>query len=152
MNAVTKGTTVTILAATFMAMPAFARDVNAQSSALLVQTESSQGLASPNNNQPANILVIVTDPLTGAAITGLLQDDFQIVNHFDVRRQVCGFSNNIAAFRDIGTGAYQLQVTLASEDDAKCEWVRGDYLYQVIVSNGPLSGQAVGKLQIEWPL
>jgi hypothetical protein len=88
--------------------------------------------------------VLVTDPLTGEAVTGLTQKNFQIINHFSIPGQVCGFSNNISSFNNVGTGAYQIQVRPKG-----CNWVAGDYLAQVIVSAKSRNGQAAAKLSIK---
>jgi hypothetical protein len=114
--------------------------------ALLVQAEAAQGRAEPGNAQPANFLVVVTDPNTGEAVTDLVQGDFQIINHFAVTGQTCGFSNNIVSFVNVGTGAYQIRVGLTVPG---CTWVEGDYLAQVIVSDGARQGQATASLSVE---
>jgi hypothetical protein len=112
--------------------------------ALLVQAEAGQGAAAPNNNQPANFLVVVTDPVTGAAVTNLTQKSFTIINHFSIPGQACGFSNNITAFNNVGTGAYHLQVKPKG-----CNWVSGDYLAQILVATKGSLGQATATLSIK---
>lgn len=114
------------------------------SSALFVQAEAGQGFAAPHNNQPANFLIVVTDPVTGEAVTNLVQKNFTIINHFSIPGQVCGFSNNISLFNNVGTGAYQIQVKPKG-----CDWVRGDYLAQIIVSTKGRNGQATATLSIK---
>jgi hypothetical protein len=42
------------------------------SSALLVQAEAAPGFAASHNNQPANFLIVVTNPVTGEAVTDLV--------------------------------------------------------------------------------
>lgn len=115
--------------------------------ALTVQVEAAQGHAAPYNTMPAHVLVVVTDPRTGAAITGLNQDDFAIINHFSIPGQVCGFSSNIVSFNDVMTGAYHVQVGLA-DDIAGCTWVHGDYLMQVIINSGSRTGQGTATLRV----
>jgi len=88
--------------------------------ALLVQAQAAQGRAAPGNSQPANFLVVVTDPDTGAGVTDLVEADFQIINHFLITGQTCGFSNNIVSFINVGTGAYQIRVGLTVPG---CTWV-----------------------------
>src|SRR5262249_41891951 len=75
--------------------------------ALSVQSQASQGFAAPGNLQPANFLVVVTDD-NGAPVTNLTHTDFIIVNHFTLPGQLCGFSNQIVAFNNTGTGAYHI--------------------------------------------
>lgn len=115
--------------------------------ALLVQVEAGQGFAQPYNKEPANLLVVVTDPRTGAAITSLTEEHFTVINHFSIPGQACGFSNNIVFFNDVMTGAYHIQVGLTA-DVAGCTWVRGDHLLQVIVSAGARTGQGTATLRI----
>lgn len=112
--------------------------------ALLVQAEAGQGFAAPHNNQPANFLIVVTDPVTGAAVTDLIQKNFIIINHFSIPGQTCGFSNNITLFNNVGTGAYHIQVKPKT-----CNWVRGDYLAQIMVSAKGRNGQATATLSIK---
>ncbi len=114
--------------------------------ALQVQSQAAQGQAAPGNSQPANFLVVVTDPDTGAAVTDLVQADFGIINHFAVTGQTCGFSNNIVGFANVGTGAYQIRVGLVVPG---CTWVAGDYLAQVMVARGSEAGQAAVTLSVE---
>lgn len=114
--------------------------------ALLVQSEGAQGRADVGNSEPANFLVIVTDPDTGAAVTDLVEADFRIINHFLITGQTCGFSNNIVGFVNVGTGAYQIRVGLTVPG---CTWVAGDYLAQVIVARGSEAGQAAATLTVE---
>jgi len=116
----------------------------AASTALLVQAQAGQGFAAPHNNQPANFLIVITDPITGLAITNLTQKNFTIIDHFSIPGQTCGFSNNITAFNNVGTGAYQIQVK-----PKNCNWVAGDYLAQIMVSSKTSNGQATAKLSIK---
>ncbi len=114
------------------------------STALLVQAVAGQGFAAQGNDQPADFLIVVTDPDTGAAVTGLTQKNFTIINHFSIPGAACGFSNNITSFNDVGTGAYQIQVKPKG-----CKWVKGDYLAQIMVSGKPGKGQTVATLLIK---
>lgn len=113
-------------------------------SALFVQAEAAQGFAAPGNSAPANFLVVVTDE-TGAPVTNLALANFTVINHFLIPGQVCGFSNKIVTFNNVGTGAYQLQVDLAQR---ACTWVKGDYLAQVMVVDGGRNGQAPVKMSV----
>ena len=110
---------------------------------VLIQATAGRGFAASNNSEPADILVVATEPITGAAVTDLIESDFAIISHFSSPGQTCGFSNNITTFNNVGTGAYQLQVELRG-----CTWVSGDFLIQVIVSSNVRSGQAVAKFTI----
>jgi hypothetical protein len=113
-------------------------------SALLVQAQAGQGFAAPHNNQPANFLIVVTDPITGVAVIDLVQKNFIMVNHFSIPGQTCGFSNQISSFNNVLNGAYQIQVKPKG-----CNWVAGDYLAQIIVSAKDRNGQATAKLSIK---
>ena len=119
---------------------------NPKETALLVQAQAAQGRAEPGNSQPANFLVLVTDPETGAAVTDLVEANFQIINHFLITGQTCGFSNNIVGFVNVGTGAYQIRVGLVVPG---CTWVAGDYLAQVMVTRGADAAQAAALLSVE---
>ena len=114
------------------------------STAVLVQAVAGQGFAAAGNNQPANFLVVVTNPVTGVAVTNLTQKNFTMVNHFSIPGQVCGFSNNITAFNNVLNGAYHIQVKPKG-----CNWVSGDYLAQIIVSAKGIAGQTVATLSIK---
>ena len=83
-------------------------------SAVNVQAVAARGSAAPGDNADADILVLVTDPSTGAAVTSLSQTDFTVVDHFGVPGQTCGFSSNITSFNTVGTGAYQITVATHS--------------------------------------
>jgi len=50
-------------------------------SAVNVQAVAARGSAAPGDNADADILVLVTDPSTGAAVTSLSQTDFTVVGH-----------------------------------------------------------------------
>lgn len=140
---------VTILAMGMLVpllQPAQTSSADPKKGALLVQAEAAQGRADVGNSEPANFLVIVTNPDTGAGVTDLVQADFVIINHFLITGQTCGFSNNIVGFVNVGTGAYQIRVGLVV---AGCTWVAGDYLAQVMVARGSEAGQAAATLSVE---
>ena len=115
--------------------------------AFFVQAEAARGSAAPGNTEPANFLVVVTDHRTGAPVANLTESNFAIINHFSIPGQLCGFSNQIAFFNNIGTGAYQIRVELP--DILGCAWVQGDYLAQVIVNAVSKRGQATATLSIK---
>ena len=120
------------------------KNLPSTSTTLLVQAEAGQGFAAPHNNQPANFLIVVTDPVTGEAVINLTQKSFTIINHFSIPGQVCGFSNSISLFNNVGTGAYHIQVKPKG-----CDWVAGDYLAQIMVSGKKRNGQATATLSIK---
>jgi hypothetical protein len=141
-------TIASLSASLLLALPIRYADADSNKGALVVQAEAAQGRATPGNTQPANFLVVVTEHDTGEPVTDLVQLNFQIINHFAVTGQVCGFSNNIVSFVNIGTGAYQIRVGLEASIPG-CAWVAGDYLAQVIVTNGKSQGQATATLSVE---
>jgi hypothetical protein len=114
------------------------------SSALFVQAEVSQGYAARDNNLPARFLVVVTDSVSGEAVTNLTQNNFRIVNHFALPGQTCGFGDNITSFVNVGTGAYRI-----FSRNKGCNWVSGDYLAQIIVAANARNGQATVTLSIK---
>jgi len=131
--------------------PSSAFPVQGFSLPLQVQAVAAQGFAAPGNNLPANFLAVVTD-LAGAPVTTLTQADFQIIDHFSVPGQTCGFTNNIVSFNNVHNGAYQIQVTLHNlNPQVLCAWVAGDYLAQVIVRDGARQGQTPTTLSIKCP-
>ena len=93
--------------------------------AVKVQAVAGRGAAAPGNNNNANILVVVTEVATGGAVTTLVQADFQVIDHFSLPGQSCGFSNNITGFNNVGTGAYQITVATHSTTPPPggCKWV-----------------------------
>jgi len=113
------------------------------STAVLVQAEAGQGFAAPFNRLAANFLIVITDPSTGLAVTNLTRRSFQIINHFSIPGQTCGFSGSITGFNNVGTGAYHLQVK-----PKNCDWVSGDYLAQIMVSSRGQNGQTTATLSI----
>ena len=119
-------------------------------SAVNVQAMAARGSAAPGNNANANILVLVTDPKTGAGVTTLTQGNFTVVDHFGIPGQSCGFSNNITSFNNVLTGAYQITVAThsANPPGGGCKWVAGDYLGQVMVRTPKVQGQAAFLLSI----
>ena len=127
--------------------PAVSRaDTARPSPALFVQVEAAAGFAAAGNASPADILVLVTDRVTGRPVTTLAQANFVVINHFSHSGQTCGFSNNIVTFSNVGTGAYHVQVAPAG-----CNWAVGDFLLQVIVSSGARNGQAPAKFTVADP-
>ena len=118
--------------------------------AVNVQAVAAKGAAHSGNNLNADMLVLVTDPHTGAGVTSLAQANFSIVDHFGVPGQTCGFSNNITSFHSVGTGAYQITVATHSANPPAggCKWVAGDYLGQVMVKTPTVLGQAAFMLSI----
>ncbi len=118
--------------------------------AVNVQAVAAQGSAAPGNNANADILVLVTNPKTGAGVTSLTQADFTIVDHFGLPGQSCGFSNHITSFNNVMTGAYQITVAThsATPPPGGCKWVAGDYLGQVMVRTRKVQGQAAFLLSI----
>ncbi len=118
--------------------------------AVNVQAVAAKGAAHAGNNANADILVLVTDAHTGAGVTSLVQANFNIVDHFGLPGQSCGFSSNITSFHNVMSGAYQITVAThsASPPAGGCKWVAGDYLGQVIVTTPAVQGQAAFKLSI----
>lgn len=118
--------------------------------AVKVQSVAAKGSAAAGNNNNANILVLVTDPATGAGVPTLTQADFAVIDHFGIPGQVCGFSNNITSFNNVGTGAYQITVATHSTTPPPggCKCVGGDYLGQVMVKTAAVAGQVTFLLSI----
>jgi hypothetical protein len=117
------------------------RPVQAPAVPLTVSAQASPGMAARGNSQPANILVVVT--CGGWPMTNLGEDDFSIMEHFEVPGQAASFSNNVVSFRNAGSGAYLLQVKPINQ----APWVPGHHLAQVLVSSPDYrQGQTAVKL------
>lgn len=118
--------------------------------ALTVQAKASNGGALAGNNANANVLVLVTNTETGVPVTTLTKPDFALVDHFALPGQLCGFSNNITGFNNVGTGAYQVTIAThsVSPPPGGCKWVRGTYLGQVVVKVPTETGQGAFALAI----
>ncbi|TDU80974.1 hypothetical protein EI77_00276 [Prosthecobacter fusiformis] len=110
---------------------------------LTVNVQTSQGMAANGNNQPANLLVIVT--CAGWPVTELDKNHFTLMEHFEVPGQEASFSNSITTFRNAGTGAYLIQTKPING----APWRTGHHLGQLLVSNSEdQQGQAAFKIII----
>ena len=96
---------------------------------LTVATQASAGAAANGNTHPANILALVSSG--GWPVTDLSKDNFTLMEYFEVPGQQAPFSNNITSFRNVGTGAYLLQVKPINS----ATWRSGHHLAQIIVSS-----------------
>jgi hypothetical protein len=96
---------------------------------LTVSTQASAGAAANGNTHPANILVLVSSG--GWPVTDLSKDNFTLMEYFEVPGQQAPFSNNITSFRNVGTGAYLIQVKPINS----APWRSGHHLAQIIVSS-----------------
>ena len=96
---------------------------------LTVSTQASAGAAANGNTHPANILALVSSG--GWPVTDLSKDNFTLMEYFEVPGQQAPFSNNITSFRNVGTGAYLIQVKPINS----ATWRSGHHLAQIIVSS-----------------
>lgn len=111
--------------------------------ALTIAAQSSAGAAANGNSHPANILVLVSS--SGWPVTDLTKDHFTLMEYFEVPGQQAPFSNNITSFRNVGTGAYLLQVKPING----APWRTGHHLAQILVSSADdRQGQGAVKLII----
>lgn len=109
--------------------------------ALTVAAQASAGLAANGNTHPANILVLISSG--GWPVTELTKDHFTLMEYFEVPGQQSPFSNNITSFRNVGTGAYLLQVKPING----APWRSGHHLAQILVSSADdRQGQGAVKL------
>jgi hypothetical protein len=112
-------------------------------SALTIAAQASAGAAANGNSHPANILVLVSSG--GWPVTDLTKDHFTLMEYFEVPGQQAPFSNNITSFRNVGTGAYLLQVKPING----APWRTGHHLAQILVSSSDdRQGQGAVKLII----
>jgi len=111
--------------------------------ALTISSQASPGAAASGNTHPANILVLVS--CAGWPVTDLTKDHFTLMEYFEVPGQQAPFSNNITSFRNVGTGAYLLQVKPING----APWRSGHHIAQILVSSADdRQGQAAVKLII----
>ncbi|MDZ4401622.1 hypothetical protein [Prosthecobacter sp.] len=96
---------------------------------LTVAGQASAGSAASGNTHPANIMVLVSSG--GWPVTDLTKDHFTLMEYFEVPGQQSPFSNNITSFRNVGTGAYLLQVKPINGTP----WRSGHHLAQILVSS-----------------
>ncbi|MDP1590320.1 MAG: hypothetical protein Q8M07_21380 [Prosthecobacter sp.] len=110
---------------------------------LAISAQASAGAAANGNTHPANILVLVSSG--GWPVTELTKDHFTLMEYFEVPGQLAPFSNNITSFRNVGTGAYLLQVKPINGTP----WRSGHHLAQILVSSSDdRQGQCAAKLII----
>lgn len=111
--------------------------------ALTISSQASPGAAANGNTHPANILVLVS--CAGWPVTDLTKDHFTLMEYFEVPGQQAPFSNNVTSFRNVGTGAYLLQVKPING----APWRSGHHIAQILVSSADdRQGQAAVKLII----
>ncbi len=110
---------------------------------LTVAAQASAGAAVNGSTHPANILVLVSS--SGWPVTDLTKDHFTLMEYFEVPGQQAPFSNNVTSFRNVGTGAYLLQVKPING----APWRSGHHLAQILVSSADdRQGQGAVKLII----
>lgn len=110
---------------------------------LTISAQASAGAAANGNTHPANILVLVSSG--GWPVTDLTKDHFTLMEYFEVPGQQAPFSNNVTSFRNVGTGAYLLQVKPING----APWRSGHHLAQILVSSADdRQGQGAVKLII----
>lgn len=110
---------------------------------LAIAAQASAGASANGNTHPANILVLVSSG--GWPVTDLTKDHFTLMEYFEVPGQQAPFSNNITSFRNVGTGAYLLQVKPINS----APWRSGHHLAQILVSSSDdRQGQGAVKIII----
>ncbi len=110
---------------------------------LTVHAQAVPGAALHGNNQPANILVLVS--CGGWPVADLNEAHFSVMEHFEVPGQTAPFSSNIVSFRNNGSGAYLIQV----RPIGGAPWAAGQHLAQILVSSpDERHGQTAAKLII----
>lgn len=109
-------------------------------SPLTVSAQGSGGNAASGNTHPANILVVVSH--AGVPVTDLQQSNFTVMEHFTVPGQQYPFSNNIVGFKNVGSGAYLVQVKPINN----APWSSGHHLAQIIASTRSQQGMTSVKV------
>ncbi len=108
--------------------------------ALTVNAQGAGGNAANGNTHPANILIVVSQ--AGIPVTELQQSNFTVMEHFTVPNQQYPFSNNIVGFKNVGSGAYMVQVKPINN----APWSSGHHLAQIIVSTRTQQGMTAVKV------
>ena len=107
---------------------------------LTVSIQGSGGNAASGNTHPANILAVVSQ--SGVPVADLQQSNFTVMEHFNVPGQQYPFSNNIVGFKNVGSGAYMIQVKPINN----APWSSGHHLAQIIVSTRTQQGMTAAKI------
>lgn len=107
---------------------------------LTVSAQGSGGNAATGNTHPANIMAVVSQ--SGVPVADLQQTNFTVMEHFNVPGQQYPFSNNIVGFKNVGSGAYCIQVKPINN----APWSSGHHLAQIIVSTRNQQGMAAVKI------
>lgn len=107
---------------------------------LTVSAQGSGGNAAVGNTHPANILAVVSQ--SGVPVADLQQSNFTVMEHFNVPGQQYPFSNNIVGFKNVGSGAYMIQVKPINN----APWSSGHHLAQLIVSTRTQQGMTAVKI------
>lgn len=107
---------------------------------LTVAAQGAGGNAATGNTHPANILVVVS--LSGVPVADLHQNNFTVMEHFNVPGQQYPFSNNIVGFKNAGSGAYLVQVKPINN----APWSSGHHVAQIIVSSKNMQGMTAVKI------
>lgn len=107
---------------------------------LTVNAQGSGGNAAQGNTHPANILAVVSQ--SGVPVADLQQSNFTVMEHFNVPGQQYPFSNNIVGFKNVGSGAYCVQVKPINN----APWSSGHHLAQIIVSTRTQQGMTAVKI------
>ena len=107
---------------------------------LTVSAQGAGGNAASGNTHPANILAVVSH--SGVPIADLQQSNFTVMEHFNVPGQQYPFSNNIIGFKNVGSGAYMIQVKPINN----APWSSGHHLAQLIVSTRTQQGMCAVKI------
>lgn len=107
---------------------------------LSVSAQGSGGNAASGNTHPANILAIVSQ--SGVPVADLQQSNFTVMEHFNVPGQQYPFSNNVVGFKNVGSGAYMIQVKPINN----APWSSGHHLAQIIVSTRSQQGMTAVKI------
>lgn len=107
---------------------------------LTISAQGSGGNAASGNTHPANILTVVSH--AGVPVADLQQSNFTVMEHFNVPGQQYPFSNNIVGFKNLGSGAYGIQVKPINN----APWSSGHHLAQIIVSTRSQQGMSAVKI------
>lgn len=114
-----------------------------------VKAEAARGAAAPGNQDQAQVLVLVTDPVTGLGINNLVKSDFALRHFGSPLGSQCGFTNGITNVVKIDAGVYQVFFRLRTDLVTSCRWVAEDYIGSIRIVTSQVAGHDAFLLRLK---
>lgn len=105
-----------------------------------VKAEAGRGAAAAGNQNEAQVVVLVSDPVTGQGINNLVKADFALRHFGSPLGSQCGFTNGITNVVKIDAGVYQIFFRLRTDLVTSCRWVAEDYIGSIRVVTSQYAG------------